>query len=59
MKTKEMTEKELGAVAFLDVLGMKGIWQQDIKIAWSDSRNNQKIKRNFRSLRCFIRISEI
>jgi hypothetical protein len=29
MKTEENLESELGAVAFLDVLGMRGIWQQD------------------------------
>jgi hypothetical protein len=32
MKTEENLGSELGAVAFLDVLGMRGIWQQDTNV---------------------------
>ena len=32
MKTEEIAQRRLGAVAFLDVLGMRGIWQQDMNV---------------------------
>ena len=32
MKIEKITEKEVGSVTFLDILGMKGIWQQDTNV---------------------------